>query len=157
MTNDKGFTLIEIIISIFILTVGIVTVVGLITTNVRAMRVVKNSVLAAQLSQEGIEVIRAIRNTNWIQNLRYDTGLANGTYCVNYNSTSTITCANFNIFFDAARGYTHDPLGQATPFRRQIDIFRTTDAGGVEYLRVRSTVNWDSRSIVTETHLYDWR
>lgn len=157
MNKNKGFTLIEVVVSIFILTVGIVTVVGLITTSAQAIQVVKDSVLAAQLSQEGIEVVRAIRNTNWIQNQAYDAGLAPGSYCVNYNSTSTDSCADFSIYFDAATGYTHNSGGQATPFSRKIDVATTTDAENVEYIEVRSTVDWDSRSIVTETHLYDWR
>lgn len=71
MQNQEGFTLTEILIGMMILTVAIVTstsiLVGLIDTN-------KNVVQTQQayyLAQEGVEAVRNIRDTNWINNVNF--------------------------------------------------------------------------------------
>lgn len=62
----KGETLIEIIIAMGILTIGAFIGGTLITDSLRSTVVNKNYLLAVNLSREGIEAVRAIRDTNWL-------------------------------------------------------------------------------------------
>ncbi|MEX2145041.1 MAG: prepilin-type N-terminal cleavage/methylation domain-containing protein [Candidatus Spechtbacterales bacterium] len=155
-SRSYGFTLLEVIISVFILSIGTLTVLGLISDSLQVVSVTKKAVIAANLAQEGIEAVRGIRDGNWIQGESYDNGLTSGDSCVNYNSTSLISpCADSTIYWNGSK-YSHSG-GSATDFLRTINIANDSDSEGLPYLRVRSTVSWDSRSIMVEDHLYDWR
>lgn len=66
-STNKGFTLLEVIIAIFLITVGITAVLLLITKTLGAMSLSFSQLKAAYLAQEGIEVIRNIRDTNWVE------------------------------------------------------------------------------------------
>lgn len=155
--NEKGFTLLEVLISTFILTVAIGTMLALITDNLRTIHVVQRSVVAANLAQEGVEVARGIRDGNWIQAASYDDGFIDGSYCVNYDSQTLIDCGtNFALYWDStADRYTHSGA-LSTPFEREIIITNDSDPDGDGFIRVESVVRWDSREVVAETHLYDW-
>lgn len=67
--NEEGFTLIEVMIGMMILAVAIVAATNLL---ISLMRVNENNVKNLQayyLSQEGIEFVRNVRDTNWMHNL----------------------------------------------------------------------------------------
>ncbi len=65
--QEKGFTLIEVTVAVVILVVGIV---GIYTTFLRIVILtsgISNRLVAAYLAQEGIEIVRNIRDTNWVE------------------------------------------------------------------------------------------
>jgi prepilin-type N-terminal cleavage/methylation domain-containing protein len=67
--QQKGFTIIEIILVIFIVSVG---VIGVYTAFSFILILHEDSIdrfEATYLSQEGVEIVRNIRDTNWISNL----------------------------------------------------------------------------------------
>lgn len=68
----RGFTLLETIVSIGILTTGILSIVGLMSYNISQATLLKNRVIATSLAQEGIEIMRNIRDTNWLQNKSFN-------------------------------------------------------------------------------------
>jgi len=151
-----GFTLLETIIAISILSIGVLGVVGLITTSTRALGITKNQAIAANLAQEGVEIVRSVRDTNWIEGEQYNEGLEPGEYCVDYLSMQLDACGDFNLRWDGT-GYSHS-AGENTPFERRIQIINSTDEQAVIFLEVQSTVSWgDSHSINITSHLYDWR
>ena len=65
--NFRGFTLLEVIVAIFILTVGAGSSFILISKTLSAASLVKENLIASYLVQEGIEIVRNIRDTNWLQ------------------------------------------------------------------------------------------
>lgn len=69
--TENGFTLTEVLIGMMILTVAIVTatniLVGLINTNKNVVKVQQAYFLAI----EGIEAMRNIRDTNWLNNVDF--------------------------------------------------------------------------------------
>ncbi|MDX1535469.1 MAG: prepilin-type N-terminal cleavage/methylation domain-containing protein [Candidatus Spechtbacterales bacterium] len=160
MRKEKGFTLLEVLISIFVLTVGVGSMLVLISDSLQTISATRNSVVAANLAQEGIEVVRGIRDSNWIDGNAYDTGITDGSYCVNFDSISLINCApDFDMYWnDGTSRYSHvSTSALTTPFEREI-IIQTgqIDSDGNSFIRVESIVRWDARDIVAETHLYDW-
>ena len=66
-STNKGFTLLEVIGAIFILTVGAGSAFILISQTLSAASLVKENLIASYLVQEGIEIVRDIRDTNWLQ------------------------------------------------------------------------------------------
>lgn len=64
--KQRGETLIEIIIAMGILAIGSFVASILITSTLRSTLINKNYLLAVNLSREGMEAVRAIRDTNWL-------------------------------------------------------------------------------------------
>src|SRR3972149_6509621 len=73
--ND-GFTLVESLVAIAVFTVGISAAIFVIQQSFTVGSRVKNKIIAAYLAQEGIEVIRNIRDRNWMQGKVYNVDAA---------------------------------------------------------------------------------
>jgi type II secretory pathway pseudopilin PulG len=87
----KGFTLVEVIVAIFLLTVGIIGVSALITSTISSATHSSQKLVAAYLAQEGIEIVRNIRDTNWIEQVTnpaipWDEGIPEGSWEADYTS-----------------------------------------------------------------------
>jgi len=65
--KEYGFTLMEVIVAIFILTVGIGGSFMLIQQTLAGVSTVQSRLIATYLGQEGIEIIRNIRDNNWLE------------------------------------------------------------------------------------------
>jgi len=61
---SKGFTLVETLVAISILLVAVVTPITLISQNITNANVAKDTLTASYLAQEGIELIRGMRDTH---------------------------------------------------------------------------------------------
>ena len=76
----RGFTLLEVIIAIFIVLIGVSASLALITRTVAQMNLFSSQLIASYLTQEGIEIVRNIRDTNWLEQAAapnsWDEGLA---------------------------------------------------------------------------------
>jgi len=64
--SGAGFTIIEIIIAILVMTIGIIGVFSAFYVIIFLSSDSADRFTAAYLSQEGLEIIRNIRDTNWI-------------------------------------------------------------------------------------------
>jgi len=127
---------------------------------------IRNNVTAANLAQEGIEVVRALRDTNWFNQAVFNTGL---TTCaagcrVMWYSTALIPLdvnpvlsigPNTGAYY--YKDIINNPDGVDSIFKRKITI---TSVSPVE-LKVESEVTWTERtrnkSIKVESHLFDWK
>jgi len=155
----KGFTLFETIIAIGLILVGLVAALTLVTTSLFYSSNIQNCLIAANLAAEGIEVIRNIRDNNWLQDIPWDSWLVdNGDYQVAYNSTTHLSAYYGQpILFDQATNlYSYDS-GVATPFVRKISITNLSD----NEIKITSTVTWRSRGISHESsaedRLFNWK
>jgi len=66
LQKEEGFTLVESLIAIALVTVGLVGAVTLITYAISTVSFVRGKLLASQFAQEGIEVVRNMRDNNWL-------------------------------------------------------------------------------------------
>lgn len=64
---SKGFTIIEIIIAIFILSIAVISVYSAFSVMDILSDDATDRLTATYLSQEGIEIARNIRDTNWLR------------------------------------------------------------------------------------------
>ena len=168
--KKPAFSLIEIIIVLFIISMGLIGILSLIVQNIQSQDYNKNNLIATQLSQEGIELIRRIRDNNFKQDFDFNFGLAGASgeivsYCFDYNdSAPTISSEACLLRLDGDGFYVHETVGISSGFSRLIKVELIDDeeslAVGVA-LKVISEVYWQRRggtsSYTTETWLYDWQ
>ncbi len=64
--NQSGITLIEVLVASSILIVGIVAALILAMYSLRVAEVSKQELIATNLAREGVEVVRNIRDSNWL-------------------------------------------------------------------------------------------
>ncbi len=91
----KGQTLIEVLVALGIIAVIVTALTAVVITSLGNTRYGKDQNLALQYAQEGLEVVRSIRDENY----NVFASLANGDYCLAKNSRTlnTTGCANANV------------------------------------------------------------
>lgn len=161
-TSSSGQSLIETLFAVALLTITIVGALSLLSqvsaTAVRA----RDQFLAANLAQEGVELVQNIRTTNWIQNQDWLTNLAAGTYCSDFTSTPpalTTSGSPCTLYLNASNMYVLANTGSSSKFARLILLSNGVDGDGHAYLDVQSEVTWNSgsHSLTSEEHLYNWK
>lgn len=159
----SGFTLVEVVVILFVMSMGLIGVLSLIVQNIQSQSYNKSNLMAYQLAQEGVELIRKVRDSNWREGLPYDDKLASGEYFMSYDDAApqihdAANPGELVLKQDAANFYTHDSAaGKTTIFSRLITI-TAVDANS---FRVVVAVSWAEfgRNYVynLETILYNWR
>jgi len=168
LKNKKGFSITEVLVVIFILSMGMLGVLSLTVQNIKSINLNKNKLIAVELAQEGLEFVKNIRDTNWIKDdawLNRINYASSSSYTIYYNSDGTKNpvianvsdIANARLYLDSDGFYTHAPSTNLTPFYRLITINQETNASTT----VTSELKWqDSIKIHTykiNTILYNWR
>lgn len=155
--NRSGFTLIETMVAVSIVAIGLVSALGAITTALFYVSNIENRLIAANLAAEGIEVARNIRDNNWLQNLAWNNGLANGDYQAAYNSAAFSSYSGNLLLLDSNTGLYNYTLGNPTLYLRKISIANLSSYE----IRVISSVTWQRRGITfsssAESHLFNWK
>lgn len=178
-----AFTLIETLVAITIISLAILAPFGAMQQVVRATALSRDQVIASGLAQEGIEYVRFIRYTNWLNSQQsgdsYDPtdGIESGTKnCVSSGGT-TNNCTidiisnpyvggSFEgvsrcsgscgaLYRTPAGVYTQRQSGNAaTPYTRYFTVTKHVD-----YITVTVTVTWTNRgthTISLTENMYDW-
>ena len=129
--KNTGFTLLELIVAIFIITTGLVAAASLMSYSISAVIIGKSQIIATNLTQEGLEVVRSIRDNNWhciadpdcTDVTSWNEGLGEGDKQVEYNSLSLSVYISeplklYNGFYQ----YTFGDETHETRFYRKITI-----------------------------------
>jgi prepilin-type N-terminal cleavage/methylation domain-containing protein len=143
--TKKGFSLVEILFSLVILSVGILAVSVLMTRNIQNSVNSKNQIIASQLSQEGLELVKNLKQNN----PTFTADVTNPHYRIepasdygNFLATSAVDNA-FKRLYLKNGFYTHDASGTATKFYRTINVKIVTVAGKKQ-AEVESMVTWNA-------------
>lgn len=157
LQSCSGFTLIEALVALVILTLALGPALILSSDISKTASIIQNNLIAANLAQEGVEIVRALRDTNWFNNSTFNNGLADGIYRVEWNSGSMIALGS-NPPLKIDSGLYNYSTGTNTIFKRTITI---TNVNTGE-IRVISNVTWVERGnrvrdIKVESHLFNWR
>ena len=163
--SEKGFSLAELVIVLGILTMGLLGIASLILQNMQVENLTKNYLIASVLAQEGVELVRNIRDENWIANPPVDwlLDIGPGTFAVDYRGRSSVnTTPNINgepgtqLFLNSSNLYSHFSTIRNTGFYRLITV---VDEG--DYILLTSDVMWagrfGERHYTVNTTLYNWR
>lgn len=164
---QQGFTMLEMIITIALLAVGILSVYNAFLPSLKSSYDISRQLPAVYLAQEGIEVIKNIKDSNVLKNLPWSSGLLD---CANGCQLDYKTGTDAESFFDqlkpyddneplkidATGFYSYDPTGQKTMYRRKVII---TQPNGSDSLKVNVQVFWNYHnqpfSFETIAYFYD--
>ena len=170
-----GLSIIELIAVIFVISLGLTGVLSLVIKNIEVQHINKNILAASGLAQEGLEIVRNIRDANWLipgNDWAKDVAGASGdsTYAIDFRGRNNIIMAANNIDDEAARLYiisggataglyTHEAADNtATNFYRLITVTGDPTDG---YLDVKCHIRWKdlgrNYNYTAETYLYNWR
>jgi prepilin-type N-terminal cleavage/methylation domain-containing protein len=159
LKNKSGFTLVEILAVLFVVSLGMIGVLSLIIQNIKGQNINKNSIVAYQLAQEGVELVRKVRDTNWKNSTPFNQNLGEGKYYMSYSDETPNILAtedNGNLYKDADDFYVHGGGASQTNFNRIIEI----TAPNTHSIIVHSIVSWTEHnqdySYVLEASLFDW-
>lgn len=169
LEKEKSFTLIELIISIFILSIAIVGIFSAFSIMTILTSDTTDRLTATYLAQEGMEIIRNMRDTNW---LNMDTCIADDISPCPYTWVDGLTdCNNGGCEvdytttgpgYDSIKPYTGDYLnidtngfygyayGTRTKFERKIIIMPITDVDNKSdhIIKVIAQVSWDEKATI---------
>lgn len=162
---STGFTLIELIIAIAVLSFGVVMVYGSFYDISTATYSISSRFTATYLAQEGLEIIRNIRDTNFINSQTWSAGLT-GSPCntgcqLDYKlqNASQLAAYNDNVFLglNSDGFYSYDTGSTPTIFKRKITI--TPISSDILNVEVLTTWNYKGQvlSFKIEESLYNWR
>jgi len=167
--KQKAFTLVEVLIAISILTIGILSGFILITKVLYNTAVIQDRLTASFLTQEGIELVRQVRDSNFLQimngeSVEWKDGLADGSYTIESKAgseqpitlTSVDTGEGSNFRYNDDTKIYNYTTGEPTTFNREIKITTIND----DEIRVESIMKWKTRTIdfnlTVEDHLFNW-
>ena len=83
MIKQKGQTLLEILLAFSVAILVLGAVIGGVITTLSNTQYTKNQNLARSYAQEGMDIVRGIRDSSWPKFSSYTT---NTTYCISQNS-----------------------------------------------------------------------
>mgnify|MGYP001157460790 CR=1 FL=1 len=167
--NNKGFTLVETLVAIAIFATSVTGLISITARGINDNVYVKNKLLASYLSQEGVELVRNMRDNSilsqvswaqflaspdWVGNC-YDTFNNDVNACYIDGSVSQVTaescvngvCATPLSLDPVSSRYTYYSI-YPSPFTRTITI-RPISSGNNEEVLVNSIVEWKQG---TRTH-----
>ncbi|MDD4290257.1 MAG: hypothetical protein PHH83_03185 [Patescibacteria group bacterium] len=75
MRTRQAQGILEVLIAIYIAVVGILSIMNLVVASIKVERLNHNMLIATNLAREGLEVVRNIRDSNWIDGSPWNTEL----------------------------------------------------------------------------------
>ncbi|MEK7068055.1 MAG: hypothetical protein AAB956_03595 [Patescibacteria group bacterium] len=174
----KGFGVLEVVVVAGIIIIGLLPLVALVMQSITSSQLNKNKFIAVMLAQEGIELVRNRRDSNWQNGVSWAEMMANpaatnglkgdGSYRVENNSgiisfsdVTGIADPNARLIIDSDGVYRHSGAGEQTLFSRLIETGNSASCLDSECLIATSTVQWQEHSGVKNysitVEMYDWR
>ena len=168
----RGFTLVETLIAITLITIAIVAPMALTVESLKSAYYSRDQITASNLAQEAIEAVRSIRDSNILQ-------ITDGVTTTNafagipldtpfkidaHTSPAQIPDCCTVLKTDQSTGlFGYDPTWTDTAFTRTVLVQTVwSDAAGVpQELRVSVTISWktgsyQTRQFTISENLYRW-
>ncbi len=177
---SKSFTLLEVILAITILTIAVGGIFALVSQTIASVSVTQSRLIASYFVQEGVEIVKNIRDTNWLKLQPWNQGLEEGDWEGDYQTGSPpdylsltpcfFPCQYEDLHFlgiDNQSFYSYNyPPENKTIFKRKITISDGEDLndppdGEMDRLKISVEVFWKDRgkiySIAAQEYLYNWK
>lgn len=173
--KNKAFTILELLITIFVILTALLAGIYTISSTVATTSVYKHQLVAAYLAQEGIELVRYIRDTNFIQGILWTEGKldqcdpkdlnnpTDGKYCEAEHDPGNLASFNESVeprflkISDTSPKFYNYTSGINTPFQRKIIIV----SEGSDTLKVTVEVIWETKgkkySFVAQEKIFNWK
>lgn len=149
------------LISLIIITVGVIGVFSAVSKYSENTQQAKENLVASYLCQEGIEIVKNMRDSNWVSEATWDTGLTGCASGCEADFQDTALSAwddlGRNLYIEGATGfykYIDTPLSgdTKTPYTRRINI-----AASANELDITVNVYWDGNTMTVKENIYNWK
>ena len=150
--------MIEVLISISVISIGVLASYAVIEGFIPSIRQSSLRFTAAYLAQEGIEIVRNVRDENFLKDRNWETGLPSGDWQADYTATKLDNHYNGDYLnIDNNGFYSYQAGSKTTPFKRKITI----NYDGSDKLNVSVEIYWrygkDIKGPITvQEVLYKW-
>ncbi len=163
-SKDKGFSLIGIIVSIFIISVGLMGILGLANTSLKGAALSKARLIASGLAQEGVEVVKGIRKlneddeSNWGN---WHSNVVSGDYRIQYDSSSLMPFSETPLNLDTTSGLYQYDSGTNSIFYRKVSLTKNPDGLSDDQVKVVVEIKWllkgGQHVLIVEDRLWNWK
>jgi len=142
--KKSGFSIGEVILAVFILGVTLTTIMSLYITGLKELMDERDNVIASLLAQEGVELVRNIRDNNWVNDNDSFEDVDENTGCAMDMNSNSCDSTNFSLNYNGA----YYVVGSGSKFSRKIII---EDPGSdPEERTVLCLVSWNSSTPLDE-------
>jgi len=173
--DNSGFTILEMTVVIFIIVVGMMGIISLAHQNVQTVSIDKNTLIASQLAQEGLEAVRSKRDTNWLQGANWETSTTTGSrldilqqangYKYTVDATTGLIGAApagigdsaAKLYMNSSGLYTHQVTATSTGFSRLITVGNEGTASTSVTCQIQWKKGINTYNYYAETALYNWK
>lgn len=148
--NNKGFTILELLITISIISIGLLGILGITPLMLSQSSYANSRLIAVHLAQEGIELVKNMRDYNLLSGAgSWDNNIGNGgdvTGEMDYThlpNTPMNPYASSKLCVNSAGFYGYSSCtSSASPFWREIKVVRIDDNSK----RISVSVYWRDKS-----------
>lgn len=152
--SNKGFTLIEVLLSVFIITVAVLGLYNGISYSFNSVEKAKDKFIAAYLAEEGLELVKNIRDSNFVANrANWKEGLNCVSCKMDINDTALNTINPTSPLLIDENGFYNYSSGTKTIFSRKIVISDVND----NKIKVSVIVYYADEEFLLEQYLYNWK
>jgi len=121
--TKNGFTVLELIISLFVLTVGVGGAMNLVQQTISASSSLDARLTASYLAQEGLEIVKNLRDRAWLEGAgEWGEYVQEGEWEADYQDTTLSVYQGRNLNIDTDGFYSYSPSDTETRFTRRISI-----------------------------------
>lgn len=143
-------------VALLISGVALTAIVFTLQSNLTTADSLRDNTVATGLATEGLEVVRNIRDQEWMTSFTFGNNLPNGTYEVQWNSTALSSSTSRFLKKDSGSGiYSYD-LGNDTFFKRTITISTASADEKIVSVSITWTLRGVAHTLSAESHLYNW-
>lgn len=158
---SRGFTLLETIVALTVIVAAMAGPIALTTRGIFDAKFAKNKLIAVNLAQEGLEILRQCRDNNLLKSRAFDFAITIGDWQADAIASTLASCpltpfTGSPLRRDDTSGLYNHTTGSATLFTRRLTV--TKPAAG--QLFVVSRVTWSEGGIdrvqTLQETLYNW-
>lgn len=171
--NDKGFTLIEVLIGLFIAVIASISVSQVIASTNKVVDAGRKTFVATNLAHEGLELTREIRDDTWFLNANRSVWMSQSGLCPD-TATHTYTIdpemarehsiqndSDQGIYLQSNGEWTHNKKsGTDTGFARLMQVDCSQAQSDPAFVTITSTVSWNgaygAKNVSIKELLYNW-
>jgi len=137
----SGFSFIESVLAIFVVSVGMIAVLSLLSKNLKQSMDSRDQMVASLLAQEGIELVRNLRDNNWANEIDTFNSGTGGNFPASNDMTCSILSTSTAINNSPAN---YNISGISNKFQRKIQV--VYDGASKNTAEITSVVIWGGGS-----------
>lgn len=165
LKNNNGLSLLGVLIAVTLLAGSVIFLSRLLISRSDIVESSRQTFVATNISREGLELVRAIRDTNWLQTRDWVSGICTGEAeqiidARRVREGEILQSSDDKVLYVVDGENVHDNSGDPTPYQRVISIDCAAATASPAFIIVTSKVEWEreekTREVVLKEKLFNW-